>query len=199
MMRDKAVLSLAFLLATIACSRVATAQYSRPTATQVIQLSAFEGVSGVYTGLSGSRNLSLTVGADLAFSPWHGTLPTLEFRGTLPIDKGKIVSQKDVLGGLRLDLLLGSRLHPYGDFLFGRGEMNYASPGYLFNNYSYLVTTTYIYSPGTGFDYDLSNHFAIKVDGQVQRWSNAPTASGNIYSTIGTISLVYHVGWLGMP
>jgi len=198
MKHDRIVPALTLLLATLPWPCVATAQHAKPTATQDIQLSGFSGVSGVYTGLSGSRNLSLTVGADLAMYTWHGMLPTLEFRGTRNL-VGTIVGQKDVLGGLRLDFLMGYRLHPYGDFLFGRGEMNYASPGYLFNNYRYLVTTTYIYSPGAGFDFDLSDHLAIKVDGQVQRWSHSPTTSGTIYSTIGTIGLVYRFDRFGMP
>ena len=85
------------------------------------------------------------------------------------------------MGGLRLDFLLGRRLHPYGDFLFGRGEMKYAAGGYNFSDYTYLVSTTYIYSPGAGFDFDLSSHFAIKVDGQYQIW-DGPTASGKVRS-----------------
>jgi hypothetical protein len=198
MKQEKTVLTLALLLATISCSCNATAQHSKPTATQDIRLSAFSGVSGVYTGLSGSRNLSLTVGVDLAMPPWRGMLPTLEFRGTKNV-VGTIAGQKDILGGLKLDILPGNRLHPYGDFLFGRGEMDYGSGGYLFNNFSYLVTTSYVYSPGAGFDFDISDHLAIKVDGQVQRWSYAPTTSGKLYSTIGTIGLVYRFGRLGMP
>jgi hypothetical protein len=198
MKHDRIVPALMLLLATLPCLCVATAQQARPTATQDIQLSAFGGVSGVYTGLSGSRNLSVTAGLDLALSPWQGMRPILELRGTDPIDKGKVVAQKDVLGGLRLDFLMGRHLHPYGDFLFGRGEMKYAAGGYNFNDYTYLVTTTYVYSPGAGFDFDLSTHFVIKIDGQYQIW-DGPTASGKIYPAIGTIGLVYHIGWLGMP
>jgi hypothetical protein len=198
MKQDKIVLTLALLLATISWSRVATAQQAKPTAAQEIQLSVFVAGSGVYTGLSGSRNISLTVGGDLSLPPHHGLRPTLELRGTKNL-VGTIVAQKDVLGGLRLDFLLGHRVHPYGDFLYGRGEMNYGSGGYDFNNYSYLVSTTYVYSPGGGFDYDLSNHIVIKVDGQYQRWGNVPTASGTLYSTIGSIGLVYRFGKRGMP
>jgi hypothetical protein len=44
---------------------------------------------------------------------------------------------------------------------------------YIYNNIYLLLTTTYVYSPGAGFDYDLTNHFAIKVDGQYQQWGGA--------------------------
>lgn len=210
MKQDKAVLTLALLLAPFCLPNIATAQSAKPTADQNIQLSVFGAASGDYTGLSGGRNLSVTAGADLALAPWHGTRPTLELRGTYPMDKGKIVAQKDVLGGLRLDFLLGRRVHPYGDFLFGRGQMNYGSTchtsngtvsGYedIFNGSCYQVSASYIYSPGAGFDYDLSNHFVIKIDGQYQQWGTVPTASGKLHSTLGSIGLVYRFGKLGMP
>jgi len=195
---DRIVPALTLLLATLPWPCVATAQQASPTATQDISLSAFGGVSGVYTGLSGSRNLSITAGLDLALSPRQGLRPILEVRASEPIDHGSTVAQRDVLGGLRLDFLLGRRLHPYGDFLFGRGEMKYTSGGYNFNDYTYLVSTTYVYSPGAGFDFDLNPHFVIKVDGQYQIW-DGPTASGKVHPAMGTIGLVYHIGWLGMP
>jgi hypothetical protein len=207
MKQDKAVLTLALLLAPFFLSSIAAAQSAKPTADQNIQLSVFGAASGNYTGLSGGRNLSITAGIDLALAPWHGTRPTLEIRGIYPIDKGKIVSQKDVLGGLRLDFLLGHRVHPYGDFLFGRGQMNYTGTpcnamggfGYVFGNNCYQVSTTYVYSPGAGFDYDLTNHLGIKIDGQYQQWGTVPTASGKLFSTLGSIGLVYRFGKFGMP
>ncbi len=116
--------------------------------------------------------------------------PTIEVRGTYPMDGGRIDSQKDVLGGLRVDFLLSHRLRPYGDFLFGRGQMNYGA-GYLFHNSIYALTTTYIDSPGGGFNYDLTEHWGIKVDGQFQRWASAPTPSGTIYSKVVTAGIVY--------
>jgi hypothetical protein len=208
MKQNKAVLTLALLLAPFFLSSVAAAQSAKPTANQDIQLSAFVAASGDYTGLAGGRNLSITAGADLALAPWHRTRPTLELRGTYPMDGGAIVAQKDVLAGLRLDFLLRRRVHPYGDFLFGRGQMNYEQTcqtingpvsGYSFEGSCYQVSATYVYSPGAGFDYDLTNHLAIKVDGQYQQWGAPPTASGKIHSTIATIGLVYRFGKFGMP
>jgi len=157
-----------------------------------MQLSAFGGASGVFTGLESGKNFSLTAGVDLALPPVAHMRPTVEVRGTYPTDHGLVDSQKSILGGLRVDVLLGHRIHPYGDFLFGRGQMNYGEFGYYYNNYVYDVTTTYVYSPGAGFDYDLSEHFSLKADGQYQRWSSAPTPSGTLYSEVGTLGLVYH-------
>ena len=180
------------LLAIIAVSWTcaARAQNPNPAAVQPMQLSAFGGLSGVYTGLSGGKNLSLTAGADLALPPVSHVRPGLEFRGTFPLDKGHIDSQRSVLGGARVDFFLGHRFRPYGDFLLGRGQMNYGN-GYFYRNYEYLLTTTWVYSMGAGIDLPLTNDFQIKIDGQAQRWGNAPVDGGNIWSRSGTIGVVY--------
>ena len=188
----KVVLTLALLPAILLLPCAAMAQH--PTAERQLQLSAFGAVSGVFTGLQGGKNFSITAGGDLGLPPWHGIRPTLEVRGRYPADHGLIDSQKDVLGGLRVDFLLNHRLRPYADFLFGRGQMNYGLTGFQdnFNNYVYSLTTTYIDDEGVGFDYDLTPSLAIKVDAQLQRWGSAPTSAGRIYSSVGTAGLVYY-------
>ncbi len=188
------VLALALLLATGA--GIATGQNALPTASRTLQLSAFGAASGVFTGLSGGKNFAVTAGADLGLPPWRGIRPTIEIRGTYPTDRGLIDSQKSILAGVNLEFLLNHRFRPYGDFLFGRGEMNYqtnvATDGYIFRNNIYTLTTTYIDSPGAGFNYQFSDHLAIKVDGQYQRWASAPTPSGVVYSKAGSVGLVYY-------
>jgi hypothetical protein len=189
MKQIRVVSTITLLLAALSLSFVAHAQ--NPTAVQRMQLSAFGGVSGVYTGLQEGKNFSVVLGADLALPPLHGVRPVVEVRGTQPTDHGLVDSQKSILAGLRVDFLLGHRIHPYADFLFGRGQMNYGPFGYLYNNFEYDLTTTNVYSPGVGFDYDLSERFALKADGQYQQWSSAPTPSGTIYAKSGTLGLVY--------
>jgi Outer membrane protein beta-barrel domain len=188
MKQNRVVLSLALLCASLCWPCVARAQ--NPTAIQRMQLSAFAGASGVFTGLAGGKNVSFTAGTDLALPPFHGLRPVAEIRGTYPIDDGTISSQRSIMGGLRVDYPIGHRIHPYGDFLFGRGQSNYGA-GYFFGNFEYVLTTNYVYSPGGGFDYDLGDHFGVKVDAQYQRWTSAPTASGTIWSTVVTAGLVY--------
>jgi hypothetical protein len=197
MKQERVLVLLAVLLATMGLGRAAEGQ--NPTAVQAMQLSAFGGVSGVYTGLGGGKNFSITAGVDLALQPFHGVRPTIEVRGTYPTDRGLVDNQKSGLAGLRVDFLLGHRWHPYGDFLFGRGEMDYTPYGYPYSgplcgvSYECLftLTTTNVYSPGAGFDYDMGEHWAIKVDAQLQRWGGTPTPSGDIYSKVGTVALVY--------
>ena len=183
-----ATFALALLASVAALTSAASAQ--NPTAVQKLQLSTFSGVSGVYTGLAGGKNLDITAGLDLALPPVAHVRPSLEVRGSYPIDRGNIDSQESVLGGARVDFLIGHRFHPYGDFLFGRGQMNYGK-GYFYRNSEYLLTTTWVYSPGLGFDYALSDHFLIKLDGQFQRWGAAPVDGGTIYAKQGTVGLVY--------
>ena len=183
------VLALALLLATISGARIVAAQ-ALPTAAQPLQLSAFGGVSGVFTGLAGGKNFSITAGGDLGLPVWHRLRPVVEVRGTYPLDRGLVVAQKDAMGGLKVNVLLGPRFHPYGDFLAGRGEMDYRL-GYIFGNTVYDVTTTWVYSPGAGFDYDLTDHLSLKVDAQLQHWGETPTTKGRIYTSVGTVGLVY--------
>ncbi|HWB33266.1 MAG TPA: hypothetical protein VG714_08850 [Acidobacteriaceae bacterium] len=183
-------LSAALLFAASLPATTALSQQALPTATRTLQLSAFGAVAGVYTGLSGGKNFAVVAGVDLGLPPWRMMRPVIEVRGLYPTDHGVIDSQKSILAGLRTDFLLNHRLRPYGDFLLGRGQMNYDG-GYLFGNAIYLQTTTPVYSPGGGFDYDLSQHLSVKVDAQVQHWGFAPTPSGHIWSKVGTVGLVY--------
>jgi len=192
MKQHRFVLTLAMLLAISWESR-ASAQQALPTAERPMQLSAFGAVSGVYTGLAGGKNFAITAGVDLGLPPFRRVRPTIEVRGTYPTDHGLVVSEKSVLAGLRVEYPLGHRIHPYGDFLFGRGEMDYQ--GYLFNYQIYELTTTNVYSPGGGFDYDASEHWSAKVDVQVQRWGSAPTPSGVVWAKVATVGVAYRFGF----
>jgi hypothetical protein len=158
-----------------------------PTASQSLSLSAFGGTSGIQTGIKGGRNLSITAGADVTF--WHffaGLRPTAEVRGTYPVDDGRVNGQKSILAGLRIDRRI-RRFHLYGDFLVGRGELNYL------NGLSrlYLYTDSTVYSPGLGVEYDLTRHFAFRADGQDQRWSTPANSSGVAWSKQGTLAVTY--------
>jgi hypothetical protein len=200
MKTNKFVLTMALLTATISWERVATAQHAEATAVQKIQLSAFAGGSADKTGIGVGKNLGITVGADVAFAPYRGMRPTFEVRGTTPsIAKGLVVAQKDILGGLRMDFLLGHPLLPYGDFLFGRGQMNYQGGGVSYNGFNYLVSTSYVYSSGAGVEYNLGDHLVLRVDAQVQRWSNVPTSSGTVESIVGTVGFGYRFGRRSIP
>lgn len=180
------------LLLSVSLPPYAAHAQATPTASRSLDLSAFGGVAGVATSLSGGKNLSFVVGMDLGLTPIRGVRPVVEVRGLYPIDGGNVASQKSILLGPRVDFLLNHRLRPYGDFLIGRGEMDYKNGGYLFDNAAvYVETTTNVYSPGGGVDYDLSSHLSFKVDMQLQHWDYTPTASGSLWSKVGTVGIVY--------
>lgn len=170
---------------------LASAQ-ATPTSSAKLQLSAFGGVSGVKTGYLDGKNLGITAGADFSFWEFHRFHLAAEYRGTLAIDKGRADSQKVQLAGAQVSYPIG-RFHPYGDFLFGRGEINYAAPGaqvpntYIFYTYS----SSDVSSPGAGIDIDLTPHFAFKADAQFERYDTPVTTSGHLTAISGTLGVVY--------
>ena len=160
-----AVLTLLFT-ATPVMSR---AQAALATATQQLALSAFGGVNGTYTNLLGGRNLGITAGGDLAFMSFHRYRPVLELRGTFPIHNGQVDAQKDFLGGLKVERQFG-RLHPYIDFLVGRGQIDYQRGGLQIGSVVFLSSTSTVFSPGVGLDVDVTHHWSLKADFQYQHW-----------------------------
>lgn len=176
---------------------------STATASRAFEPSVFLGLSGNYTGLNGGRNLGLTAGLDVGFHPFFGLLPSIEVRGTYPMASGQVAGEESVEAGLRVQKRF-RRIRPYADFLFGRGQLNYQSGGYIvpLQDFRYLQSTTNILSPGIGFETDITQHFALLLDGQLQHWdvpfdpTGTSNGSGSIYSKIGTVGVVYRFGWL---
>jgi opacity protein-like surface antigen len=162
-----------------------------PAGTQQLQLSAFGGLTGTFTGLEGGKNLGITAGADVTYLGFRRFLPAFELRGTYPIDKGHISSEKNFLLGPKVVYPMG-RLHPYANFFVGRGTIEYLNGGFIVGNLLYLSTNTFVYSPGVGLDYNLTHNIAVKVDGQFQHWNTPVTPSGSIYSKALTVGVVYN-------
>ena len=177
------------ILAIISLGGIGHAQVA-PTASQQLQLSAFAGATGTFTDLLGGKNLDITAGADLTFVGFRLLRPSIEVRGSYPIDKGTISSQKAFLGGAKVEHPFG-RFHPYADFLIGRGEIDYGMGGYLVGNVRYISTTSTIYSPGGGLDYNLTNQFDVKADVQYQHWDTPVVSSGVIHPVATTLGVVY--------
>ena len=84
------------------------------------------------------------------------------------------------------------KFHPYADFLIGRGQIDYHSPGFIFGNTLYISTNTVVYSPGVGVDYNFTHNLALKADAQFQHWSTPVIASGTIYPVALTFGVVYN-------
>jgi len=187
----KLAVKLALFTAASALTHAASAQ-AAPAGTQQLQLSAFVAATGTFTGLDGGKNLGITAGADLTFLRFRQFRPSFEARGTYPINKGHISSQKNFLLGPKVEYPLG-RFHPYADFFIGRGEIVYQPPGFIFGNTIYITSNTIVYSPGVGLDYNLTHNLAIKGDVQFQHWNTPVTASGTIHPTALTLGVVYNI------
>jgi len=181
---------LALFTAVSALTHAASAQ-AAPAGTQKLQLSAFAAATGTFTGLEGGKNLAITAGADITFLGFRQFRPSFEARGTFPIDKGQISSQKNFLLGPKVEYPLG-KFHPYVDFLFGRGQIDYHAPGFILGNTLYIDSNTFIYSPGVGVDYNLTHNLALNADAQFQHWNTPVVSSGAIHPTALTLGVVYN-------
>ena len=160
-----------------------------PTASQGSNLSVFGGVTGVYTGIDQGRNLGITAGADYTIGGFFGFRPAVEVRGTYPIHDGGVDDQKSILAGVRVERPI-RRFHPYGDFLIGRGEINYVGT-FVVGFAEFIRTDSTVYSPGAGFEYDLTHHFAVRTDAQLQHWDTPVNASGSAWAKQGTVAVTY--------
>ena len=187
----RALTLLCFVL--VPCSLVhaqAMATASRPFA-----LSAFGGATGTYTGLDGGKNLGITAGGDIGFKPFHRYYPSVEVRGTYPIDDGQVDAQENILFGGKVERYFGY-FRPYADVLYGRGKIDYLHGGYPnpAGTLLYLDSISNVFSVGGGLDFTLTDHFALKIDGQYQRYGTPVTTSGSLWSAPITIGVVYRFG-----
>jgi len=164
-----------------------------PTASEGSSISVFAGATGAYTGVGGGRNLGITAGGDYTIRGFFGFRPALEVRGTYPLHDGTIADEKSVLGGVRVERPLG-RLHPYGDFLIGRGSIDYIRTFIIDTPTSsslYIRTDSTVYSMGAGFEYNLSPRIALRADGQYQHWDTPVINSGTAWAKQGTVAVTY--------
>jgi opacity protein-like surface antigen len=166
-----------------------------PAASKPVALSAFGGATGTFTGLGGGKNIGITAGGDITFKPYHRFYFSGEIRGTYPFDSGKVDSQKNFLFGVKVERYYNN-FRPYVDFLYGRDEIDYKNGGFPnpAGTLLYLDSVSNIFSAGGGLDYTLTDHFALKIDGQFQRLATPVTTSGSIYSKPITIGVVYRFG-----
>jgi len=176
------VLNLVAALAFVAMN--AHAQIAQPTANKLLEISTFGGVNGTFTGLGG-RNIGITAGADVSIRSFHGFRPSLEGRGTYPVDGGEVDAQRSALGGIRVERFVLPSLRVYGDFLIGRGQIDYQNGGYPSPDGQFLIlqSTGNVLSPGVGADYRLTDHLTGLVDVQFQQWDTPAKASGHMWST----------------
>jgi hypothetical protein len=187
------------MLALLAPAR-ARAQ-AMDTASQQLALSAFGAATGTFTDIYDSatndiqaKNLGITAGVDLRVGHFGHYDPSIEVRGTYPFHKGTIASEKNVLGGIKIERpYFHEMIHPYGGILYGRGEINYQGTGYYVPSTSlvYYYTVTNVLSPFAGVDFEVSHHFAIKADAQFVHYNTPVVRSGSIDAVPVSFGVVY--------
>lgn len=183
--------SFALVSISVAFSTATLWAQKQPTATASAQISIFAGATGVDTGFRGGKNLDVTAGADLSLQSHFGLNPSIEVRGSYPIDDGYTDAQRNILGGLRFSSTFG-RVHPYTDILFGRGRVNYVVPVVDPQQvFVYIRNSSNVISPGGGFRLDVSRQLALVLDAQLQRYNTPVTVSGHIDAAAFTAAVAY--------
>lgn len=181
------------ILAALVCA--SSHGQAAATATERLHISVFAGGSGIDTGLNSGRNVGFTLGADFSLRRYLGLNPSVEVRSTYPVDAGSVDGQRNVLAGIRLSAKL-RRIHPYVDFLVGRGRIDYTPPlSDPQRTYVYVQSSSNVLSPGAGFDLDLGPSFALRADVQLQRYDSPVTTSGSLYAKPLTLGLVYRLSF----
>ena len=184
------MLSSAVLLMTIGAPLDRCFSQSIPVATQQLQVSGFSCVTPISTGLEQGNNLAVTTGADISFVGLRRIPTVIEIRGTYPIAAGNVDKRKSFVAGPIIEYTVG-RFRPYADFLIGKGAINYLRGGYVFGSEKYISSSTVVYSPGLGLEYNITYHFAIKADLQYQHWDVPVAASGHINPTVVSLGGKY--------
>lgn len=161
---------MALVVMTVACAAASAQKW--PTASQDMEISAWGGATGAYTGIYGSRNLLVTAGAAVAFRPFHGVRPAVEVRGTLPLMNGAYAGERNMLVGATFSKNVLPRLDIYGDFFWGKGKIEYQGGGLVdaTGTFAYVYNYSNVFSPGGGAEYRLTRRISLKADVQLQRY-----------------------------
>lgn len=182
--------SVLFFAGVLAALPAVAQRSASATATQQLGISVFGAGTGTWTKIRGGRNLGITAGADLSFMSYRRFRPSIELRGTYPIKGGTIASEKNFMGGVKVEYPYGN-FHPYANFLIGRGEINYQNGGFVTGNLLYFRSQSTIFSPGFGVDYDVAKDWAIKGDYQFQHWDVPVLPSGSTNANSISVGVLY--------
>jgi hypothetical protein len=137
-----------------------------PTATKGAEITVFGGYTASKTDYGDFAKTGFMGGANFTLFPSHWFVePSVEFR--FDYARSNEVSEHAYLVGPRLQKdIKGGRLHPYADFLFGQGTINF-NPAVLGVERAWGPARSY----GGGVDFDISRHLSLKGDFQEQSWN----------------------------
>jgi hypothetical protein len=186
-----------FLVGLLSLAPAGAFAQASKTADRSAEFDAFGGFTYQNDSYYSPTNLGGTLGGDYTqfIKRYHGLItPSFQIRGTLT--PGSNDSEKTIEGGLKLATTY-KRLHPYGDFLFGNGIINFPRPAGLAATATYRShDSSFIYVYGGGLTYDIKPHWSAMVDFQQQYWDfgNALHAPPDrFYPQAITFGVVYHI------
>lgn len=109
----------------------------------------------------GSWSNGFGVGADFRLGRLGFGQPALGFRYTY--STGSFAKETSLMFGPEMHYELG-RIHPYGDFLIGKGDITYDGTNF--------EDDSIVYQFGGGVDYHVNHRFSVRmVDFQYQFWN----------------------------
>jgi len=176
---------------------------AKPTAVRSISPSAFVLVGGSRTGLGANatptffdsgKNVLITAGLDVGFYSFGHYTVGAEVRGSFPVESGKFVGERAILGGARLSYESNKPLRPYIDALVGRGQMDYQNGGLVKGNLLYRQTAGNVFGGGGGVEWDMLRQISLKADVQIEQWSTPVVERGFVRGGQVSVGAAYRFG-----
>jgi hypothetical protein len=178
-------IALCILLALAGRFAPRAAAQAMPTASKTMDISAFAGFDYSNPEYGPDKNTGFTFGANVTR---YYNLPvelSIEVRANLT--NGTDVSERTYLIGLRAQGNVLHSLHPYGDILFGIGDIHFN----LSDGSTYIGDNSTVFNYGGGVNIDAYRQFQLKLDIQRQSWSLGH-GSGNTFSPyIAMVGVTY--------
>jgi hypothetical protein len=114
------------------------------------------------------------------------------FEARLNIGNTSYVKETTYLGGIRVQGQVLRKLHPYGDFLIGGGDINFKFP----SSSNYTSDNSLVYNYGGGVGVDVFRNVQLTGDFQYQSWNLGSGHGGFNYKfnpTLFTIGVKYTI------
>jgi hypothetical protein len=187
--------ALASVVATLFLLPAVQAQAHKETAIQAMRLQVYGVGSYVHPQYGPVQTAAgFGVGGAVGFTLHHvhRIEPALDARYMYATNS--YLTQDFMGGGLRVTYHAG-HFHPFGDVMFGVGNINFKQPSLAFPNYKHDDSNILMF--GGGLDYDITQGFALRGEFQQQKWQ---LAVGNVpfYPTSASLGLRYQFHFRNM-
>jgi opacity protein-like surface antigen len=164
------------------------------TASRSLDIAAFGGYAGGKTDYGAEKPQGAGFGLDITKFFHLPVVPSLEARAN--VFDSSVINELSYMGGIRVEVPLKNRIHPYAAVLAGVGTLHFKfSP-----NPGYTGDRGVVISYGGGIDFDVVHNISIKIDGQYQNWNLGPngqkvpvTANFTLTPIVGIIGVEYHI------